>query len=315
MDIVTEGERASPDKLPVEPGPLGERLLSPGTRSGLDELADHWFHQVIVLRLRRPPELDAPLEVLNRVRGALGKGLMRSASREAINGMPCPFDPPCAFDVLFREQIRLHGKFGLPKPWVLAIEVGRRSMEIRLTVFGMACQWIEAVRERLVESVQEAVRWSNDVRKRERSDVLSAEILTGGTMKIPPAPPAIVMNFLTPFDASGTDFRVTPSTVVARLARRVDALARWMDVEVETRWQEIADAWHGARFSVADLQGGVAVRGSRRQRKVYENDVVNGSILIEGDLAPFWPLLMLGQTCHVGRGATVGYGRYVLEEA
>jgi CRISPR/Cas system endoribonuclease Cas6 (RAMP superfamily) len=38
-----------------------------------------------------------------------------------------------------------------------------------------------------------------------------------------------------------------------------------------------------------------------------------GSWTLAGDLAPFWPLLYLGQWLHVGKSATFGLGRYRLK--
>ena len=38
-----------------------------------------------------------------------------------------------------------------------------------------------------------------------------------------------------------------------------------------------------------------------------------GRWTLQGDLAPFWPLLHLGQWLHVGKNATFGLGRYRME--
>ncbi len=39
-----------------------------------------------------------------------------------------------------------------------------------------------------------------------------------------------------------------------------------------------------------------------------------GSLTLEGDLAPFGPLLRTGEILHVGKGATFGLGRLAVEE-
>ena len=51
---------------------------------------------------------------------------------------------------------------------------------------------------------------------------------------------------------------------------------------------------------------------SRQQQRMVLGGVV-GRWTLRGDLAPFWPLLHLGQWLHVGKNTTFGLGRYHLE--
>lgn len=297
---------------PRNDGALAQRLLSPATRLPLAALGQAWFHQVVVCRIDRPRRHDEPLTLLNRIRGAWGESLKRGASAAAIGGRPCDFDPPSSFDVFFREQARIGGRHGLPKPYVFVLDVRRNELEIRLSVFGFACDWIAVARERLVEAVAH-VRWTSDGYG-EPVRVRSCALLTAPAMAISAAPGEVVLDFLTPFDATGEDVAQQPWSVVARLARRVDGLARWMDVGVEADWQEIAGHWRGLDFAWDAFERGEHLRGSRRQQRVFANPVGQASLRIAGDLAPVWPVLFLGQTCHVGRGAVAGQGRYRLVE-
>ena len=66
--------------------------------------------------------------LMNRVRRAPGRMLMTGASAEAIAGKPCPWQPPCALDLLFREHARIGGRHGIPKAWVLAFD--RRGFDL-----------------------------------------------------------------------------------------------------------------------------------------------------------------------------------------
>ena len=52
---------------------------------------------------------------------------------------------------------------------------------------------------------------------------------------------------------------------------------------------------------------------SRQQQRMVLGGAV-GRWTLHGDLAPFWPLLHLGQWLHVGKNATFGLGRYRIEE-
>ena len=51
---------------------------------------------------------------------------------------------------------------------------------------------------------------------------------------------------------------------------------------------------------------------SRQQQRMVLGGLV-GRWTLRGDLAPFWPLLHLGQWLHVGKNTTFGLGRYHLE--
>ncbi len=305
--------RTRPQVERAQSNGLVAQLENPASSVSLEHLCSIWFHQIVEVEIAKPPRLDPPMAVLNRVRGALGHATMNGASAASIAGRPCTYDPPCVFDILFREQWRGDGRHGLPKPWVSAMEVGRNSVTLRLSLFGMACDWACAVRERVIDALR-GVEWT-------QGDVLDdlpvrrCALLTSPSLDLPYAPDAVDLVFDTPMDAAGLDLRINPASVVARLARRIDGLSRWMGVGVDADWLAMAECWNGCAYFCADLQEGVATRGSRRQGRLYANPVVSARWTIAGDLRPIWPLLVLGQTSHIGRGAVSGYGRYHLEDS
>lgn len=47
---------------------------------------------------------------------------------------------------------------------------------------------------------------------------------------------------------------------------------------------------------------------AQKQNRV--NHAVTGHIIINGDWAPIWPVLAMGERCHLGRGAVEGLGRF-----
>lgn len=53
-------------------------------------------------------------------------------------------------------------------------------------------------------------------------------------------------------------------------------------------------------------------RYSYRQKQTMPMDGLLGEIELEGDVAPFWPLLQAGTMLHIGKGATMGLGQYDL---
>ncbi|MCP4005907.1 MAG: hypothetical protein GY725_17085, partial [bacterium] len=49
-------------------------------------------------------------------------------------------------------------------------------------------------------------------------------------------------------------------------------------------------------------------RGQARRK-----DTMTGALLITGDIPRIWPLLAMGEQCHLGRGAVEGLGAFRLE--
>ena len=297
-------------------GPIAARLAEPAGDVGLEDLASRWFHQVVIVEVSRPRRMDALPDVLTRLRGALGNVLLPLASNEARDGKPCAYDPPSALDVFFREQLRIAGRHGIPKPFVLAMDAGQRTLVIRLTIFGFACDWTLTMRDALLAAIA-LVEWTKDARPlaAETLTVRSCKIITAPGIDVPPSPDAVDLVFETPVDASASDLLLFPSTVVARLARRIDGLSRWMDLSLDVFWDEAVLIWETLDYSWSDVEKGTSTRGSRRQQRGYEYPVISGRLRIAGNLAPLWPMLLIGQTSHAGRGATAGLGRYRLEES
>lgn len=72
---------------------------------------------------------------------------------------------------------------------------------------------------------------------------------------------------------------------------------------------------HAAGFGLgeAQLSWHHQHRYSARQELEIETSGLTGSFELQGDLAPLWPLLWLGQWLHAGKGTVMGLGRYRLQ--
>jgi hypothetical protein len=60
--------------------------------------------------------------------------------------------------------------------------------------------------------------------------------------------------FLMPVNAEGDDPFERPSTLLARLARRVEGLARWQDAAIAADWPALAAAWREASYGLGQLR-------------------------------------------------------------
>ena len=295
--------------------PLQQRLDTPAREISLAELAASWFQQTVEVQIPGYGAMAGHRKLLPFIRRAWGTELMKGASNEALNEQPCPWLPPCALDVFFREQLR-RGKHGIPKPYVLAADRQGQDLAVKLGVFGLACDWLPAVVERLVEALRTGVSWNILGRGLflpafEIGQVRTGTIegLEGGDV-----PQAVELAFITPVDASGKhDILDEPHSLVGRLARRIDGLARWQDARIDADWSALSHHWRGLDYWTQELAPDSTARWSQRQRSNLVNAALSGRMTISGDLAPVWPLIQIGQLCHVGRGAVTGQGRYVAE--
>ena len=306
--------------LPV-PTTVAERIERPGREFDPASLAEVWFQQTAVVRIAGAGAAAANPGLPGKLRGALGKALMRGASDDAIAGRPCPWRPACAFDVLFREQARFEGRHGVPKPYVTAVDRAGNDLDLKVTLFGFACDWMDSIRERLVEAARFGLPWRKLLSGNASSDrgthpeIRGSWIATRESIPAGRAPEVVALQFLTGVDATGCDPLDDPATLIARLARRIDGLARWQDAVVPGHvWEALAPVWKDLHYSVG-LREGTHERYSKRQGRIIRNADLVGHIGIEGDLEPVWPLLKLGEQVHIGRGATAGRGRFALRHS
>jgi len=277
----------------------------------MEELAATWFAVEIAATLSGYGPLADEMEMLRKVRGALGGRLLRSASPEARSNRPCPWDPPCALDLLFREQARLGGGRGVPKPWVLAADRVGHDLVVRLTVFGFATEWVPAISAALAEALVHDVEWRllrRDLFK-PRPELAAFRLREIEGVAVRDVPDAALVSFVTPLEAEVTDLREAPWSLLTRAARRVELLAAWMDAGLSGPLEEISAQARGLSFGTGGLEAVPVGRRSGRSGQAFRQLMHSGSLTVAGNLHPIWPLLKILAFCHVGRGTTAGFGR------
>jgi hypothetical protein len=292
---------------------VARRLATPSRRLTLEALAEEWFGARIRARIPGYGALAHDLDLLRRIRGGIGEVLIEGASPEALAGRPCPWDPPCALDILFREQGR-RGAHGIPKPYVLAAERRGRDLVVEMTLFGFAADWTAAATHALLATVQHRIDWRGQRPGLFLPTVSLIEVRVTAVEgpASPPPQPMVDVVFLTPMNGEGDDPFERPATVFARLARRIEGLARWHDAEIAADWQALAALWEGASYDLGLMQRAGVVRRSGRERRSFTVETVKGTLRIADLPAELWPLLVIGCPIHVGKGASEGFGRFLL---
>ena len=154
----------------------------------------------------------------------------------------------------------------------------------------------------------------------------------GGGLRIPPArsvtpppevltpPTSVRLRLLSPLRVRADGRAVGPDKLSFRafasnLLRRLSLLTHFfsaypMEVDFAALLQEAA----GVRIADAQLRWRDGARRSSRQQARIPMGGIVGSFVAEGPaIATLWPCLWLGQWTHIGKGCTMGLGRYALE--
>jgi CRISPR-associated endoribonuclease Cas6 len=301
------------------PGEVGARLNAPSAIVDAPGLAAIWRRGIVTFRLRGLAPLIVDVGLAGRIRGALGTRLALSASAPALSYRPCPWNPPCAFEALWRKQGCLNSGFEHASPWVLDLDVVRGDLEVTLTLFGFANDWLAAAVEAIAAALAHDVDW------RGRTGLFVPRIEVVGrrvveTLGIAPPPPAtnFVLEFISPLVLTGVDPRERPAILLTGLGQRLEALARWHDVTLgpafERRALSVRVCDLDYRFRNCDTVSWT--RGSRRQDRAIPMRGLIGIMEIGGvsiSDAELGLLLALGATCHIGADVAFGCGRYALD--
>jgi hypothetical protein len=113
--------------------------------------------------------------------------------------------------------------------------------------------------------------------------------------------------------AQEVDFR----SLVFAMLRRVLELAHVHvpGAAIDWNFRPYLDQADSVRVTAADLRWHDWQRYSNRQERSMTLGGFAGTLEVEGDLAPFAPLLRAAEILHVGKGATFGLGRLRIEAA
>ncbi|MHB8353698.1 MAG: CRISPR system precrRNA processing endoribonuclease RAMP protein Cas6 [Burkholderiales bacterium] len=136
----------------------------------------------------------------------------------------------------------------------------------------------------------------------------------------PPVPSQVRMLFETPLRLRRQETYLGPTTLrfadlFGALLRRISMLTYFhSETPLVTDFAGLVRAAEGIGFTETEFVWQDWTRYSGRQKTLLEMGGVIGSAdLVGSDIAPFWPYLWLGQWVHVGKGTSMGLGRYRLE--
>jgi hypothetical protein len=292
--------------------------------------------------------LDLPAYLGSTLRGAFGRAF-RQLCCPARPGESCPIPEACPYHLVFETApppdsaaLRTHDE--IPRPFVIAAPPAAAAahypagaeVAFDLTLVGRARDFFP----HFVVTFREVDRIGRRRRAVALSRIDAVQPLTGAVTPVYAAADSLVRSHdvtVTLADCAAvacptgrvavrfvTQTRLTHGGRIARrpefhivfrrLLGRLSSLARFhgggpLDID----FRGLISAAEQVRL-VADATAWTTwERYSGRQDRRMEWAGVVGRAVYEGDLAPFWPYLVLGQWTHAGKGATFGLGRYRLE--
>lgn len=298
-------------------GEIGQRLDAPAQSLDMAGLAKIWFSGQVRLVLKGLAPLAQDPGLPGRIRGAFGARLMQAASAQALAGQPCPWQPPCAFEALWRKQGRMVPGLDHGSPWVIGLDPVDGDLEVALTLFGFATDYMAAATEAFTAALRADVDWAGQTGLFvPRPDISGRQMGERAGVAAPPPASSAALEFLSPLAMTGADPREKPGSLVAGLVWRLESLARWHDSTLAGAVEARA---MGARALALDwrFDGQVVSwqRGSRRQDKAIPMQGFAGHAQAAGLGAGDDDLrlaLALGETCHIGADTAFGCGRYRL---
>jgi len=286
-------------------------LAEAETASDVMQIAQAWYDQTVTYRLSGGAGL-AQHGLGGHLRRSFLGALGRGASPAAQNNLPCPWDPPCALDVFLREQFRGARGDGLPKPYVIFTDVAGDDLLVSLRVFGAANDWFNLAAEAMLAGMREIL----PCRRLFGCDlppVAGRRVERVAGIGIPEGSSSVSLEFITPVDVAGKGGPIEAS-LLSRLLRRVDALARWQGFALSPAFAR----------TLAKLIGEMDYHGSRLVAGEYfspnkklqkrRHATMTGALVVTGALGPVLPVLAIGERCHIGRAAIEGLGRYNTKE-
>lgn len=277
-------------------------------------------------------------------RGVFGHALQRTVCVvRHTECAACLLYRSCVYPYVFEtppppEAAKMRRYSAVPHPFALRIEPRQAGLEYRLglTLFGRAERHLPYVVHALAEAGrrglgrdQQIFRLVDVLQARDPGRDAWTRIYTpkqplqgypGVSPQLPPCPPTVHVRLLSPLRLRHRDRLVTPATfrfadLFGHLLRRISLLSYFhTDTPLEVDFAALTRAAADVPIKNPRLRWYDWTRYSSRQETTMDMGGLVGSFELAGEaLAPFWPYLWLGQFTQVGKGTTMGLGRYAID--
>ncbi len=277
-------------------------------------------------------------------RGVFGRALRKTAcvtGQRQCSG--CLLYRSCVYSYLFetpppadtrymrRYTAAPHPFILQPDPQLRQLAPGQRTT-LQMALAGKGAEYLPYVLHALEKAGQQGIGPKNGrfiitgVQQAQTPDSDNwISIYHSGALKPlparPPEPPrlpgVITLTFTTPTRVKHQGRILSPNHfpfagIIANLLRRYSMMSYFHGEQpFDADFRELIDQARSIEPEFQQLQWQNWSRYSTRQRRKIEMGGVTGELRYRGEtIAPYWPLLWTGQWLHLGKGATMGLGRY-----
>jgi hypothetical protein len=303
---------------------------------------------VLNLEYRARSRCRLPEHRGSMLRGALGHELREIACFEKPKPcQQCPNIDRCAAGALFESPgpKEPEHRFDRPTPYVVTPTVSERELfdvgdgfQFVFTLVGRSRVWLPWVlgafarmgergfgRERAPFSlakicVEQASGTGRPLSLQSWSSGEAVEEIDGASVvSIRPARDRVMLRFVTPTDLRRKDqliSRIDGETLINSIQRRVRALVECYCRSSPEGFDLASLSDEAPRIECRDLGTEVCrfERVSARKQSTHSLSGLIGAVELSGIPASLWPYLVVGERVHIGKGASFGMGKYVLED-
>ena len=254
------------------------------------------------------------------VRQAIGSQLMKTASREALAGLPCPWGPACGFQVFFNMPQDKGGDTTkqITTPWILRTETAdATSVRITMRLFGLGLLWGSEIADACHRAIEDGIYIGGLGPVCDSVLIRSVETIWTGLDDEQKDAERAMVTFVTPFhyDTQSAE-QSAAEQFLAGLIDRAAEVARWHGLSPDRDLAQLKDALSGCAFDeagLADLKWNRAVSQKRSASIAMQGQTGLLQLrLPEEHRLEIIQLLRLGELLHSGSMLAFGQGRYKL---
>lgn len=277
-------------------------------------------------------------------RGLFGHSLKRlTCVTHARDCRGCMLYASCVYAYIFEtpppdNSVYMRRATAAPHPFVLSPDPQLRTLEsgesthFNLTVAGQANRYLPYLIHALDQAGERGLGPNNGqyrLRAIEQAQYPGSDTwhaiwqegnltpLPPADVHVPPLPQHLVLNFESPLRLNYQGRKLSPDAfifrgLIANLLRRYSMISYFHNHRsIELDFKQLVAQAGQVHHRAADLRWHDWARYSSRQRKRIKMGGVVGQVEYLGsDIETFWPLLWIGQWLHLGKGTSMGLGRY-----
>ena len=296
---------------------LQRLVTSPESECGLEDFASALTIRDVIFECEGDGSMAQHPGFPGAVRQVIGSELMKTASREALGGVPCAWGPACGLHVFFNGQ-RGSKDLDIPPPWVVRSETtGANSLRITLRLFGLGLLWSSELSEACHRAIERGISLTGVGQVCQSVLIRSVEAVWTGLQDEPANNSQALVSFQTPLRINSCESNILAGkNFFAGLAKRSANIARWHGIQlVEDRamLEAFAEAAQIDEVGLGEIEWNrsVSQQGGANIAMKGQMGLLQIRLPAEGRRSLI-RLLQIGELLHAGGKIAFGQGRYEL---